>query len=228
MLKTLQRRLPQLRRRVAPTTFDSYVVAAPSSQSAIDAVSGWTDFIPAADPEEARASDRSIDWAIECFGSLEGRDVLELGPRDGADTVALDRAGARIDAIEPNRMAFMRCLVTKELLGLTRARFWLGDMVQWLENAEKTYDLVVASDSLVQIENPSRLVELIARRASAAYIRIPLADALLSDRAPKDAVGALIEALKVAGFAEVRTREEADHPDCPALSLFASRTPPSM
>lgn len=157
-----------------PATFERYVSSMPSLQNAVDAIPGWSTSFP---PEFgvvagalATYQDPRIDWAIQCYGSLEGRTVLELGPLEGGHTSMLERAGATVDAIEANQLAFMRCLVTKEIVGLSRSRFWLGDFLKWLENAEKPYDLIVASGVLYHMTDPLRLIELIAKRASAVYI----------------------------------------------------------
>ena len=111
-------------------------------QNAIDAIAGWNTSFPPHYGLKAGSlatyNDPRIYWAIECFGSLEGRHVLELGPLDGGHTSMLEAAGAQVDAIEANQLAFIRCLVTKEILGLTRSKFWLGDFVKALENWEKS------------------------------------------------------------------------------------------
>ena len=155
-------------------TFDRYVAAMPSLQNAIDAIPGWSTAFPPEFGLKAGAlatySDCRIQWAIERFGSLENRDVLELGPLEGGHTSMIEAAGARVDAIEANQLAFMRCLVTKEIMGLTRSRFWLGDFIKWLENTDKTYDLVVASGVLYHLTSPLELIDLIARRTSAVFI----------------------------------------------------------
>jgi hypothetical protein len=164
-----------LRRKEKPApTFDRYVSLQPSHQNAIDAVPGWSTSLPpeygVKAGELATHQDSRIEWAIQCYGSLENRDVLELGPLEAGHTSMLERAGASVDAVEANQLAFMRCLVTKEIMGLTRSRFWLGDFVKWLENSEKTYDLIIASGVLYHLTDPLDLIELIAKRSSAVYI----------------------------------------------------------
>ena len=97
-------------------TFDRYVSSAPRLQNAVDAVSGWTTGFPPDYELKAGAlatyQDPRIQWVVDCCGSLEGRHVLELGPLEGRHTAMLEAAGARIDAIEANRLAFMRCLIS--------------------------------------------------------------------------------------------------------------------
>ncbi len=120
--------------------FDAYVAAAPSAQNAVDAVPGWVTALPPEAGAHAGSiplfADERIAWAIAQAGGVAGKRVLELGPLDGGHTVMLTRAGAQVDAVEANRLAYLRCLVTKELLGLTTARFHLGDFVAFLEAEE--------------------------------------------------------------------------------------------
>jgi hypothetical protein len=114
--------------------------------------------------------DPRILWAMESYGPLDGRHVLELGPLEGGHTAMLEAAGAQVDAIEANQLAFMRCLITKEIVGLTRSKFWLGDFMQALENWEQSYDLIVASGVLYHLNDPLRLIELTAKRTNALYL----------------------------------------------------------
>lgn len=157
----------------APRRFDHYVSSTPSWQNAIDAVAGWnTAFAPQYNLEAgplAAYSDPRILWAMECLGPLEGRRVLELGPLEGGHTGMLDAAGAQVDAIEANQLAYLRCLITKEIAGLKRAKFWLGDFVKALEEWDQSYDLIIACGVLYHQRDPLRLLELVAKRTNAAY-----------------------------------------------------------
>jgi hypothetical protein len=154
---------------------DAYVLSAPAHQNAIDAIPGWNHAFP---PElglragyAALYDDARIHWAIEQFGPIAGRRVLELGPLEGSHTAMIERLGAdRIDAVEANKLAYLRCLIAKEIYDLKHARFHLGDFVKWLEGDEPRYDLIVACGVLYHMEDPVRLLELIAGKTDAVYI----------------------------------------------------------
>ena len=154
--------------------FSTYEAGLPSAQTAVDAVEGWVGGFPAhfgvTAGDRLLFDDGRIAYAAEQFGSLEGRDVLELGPLEGAHTCGLVARGARVDAVEANRKAFLRCLVTKEVTGLANARFHLGDAVKWLEQTPKRYDLVFACGVLYHMPDPLRLLEAIAARTDAVYL----------------------------------------------------------
>ena len=154
---------------------DQYVTGLPSAQNALDAVPGWVCAMPPSTGLSAGCmplyADDRISWLLERCVDVSGRRVLELGPLEGSHTYMLHQAGAAsIDAIEANRQAFLRCLVTKEVLDLSRARFLLGDFTSWLEAVDTRYDLVVASGVLYHSSDPVRLLELIGRRAAAVYL----------------------------------------------------------
>jgi len=154
--------------------FDRYVTSKPSWQNAVDAVAGWNTAFPSQYKLKAGSlvtyNDPRICWAIECCGSLAGRHVLELGPLEGSHTSMLDAAGAEVDAVEANQFAFLRCLVAKEILGLARSRFWLGNFVKALEQWEQHYALIVACGVLYHLKDPLHLIELAAKRADALYL----------------------------------------------------------
>lgn len=167
---------PRRRRTVPPASEprDLYEFSSPSAQNAVDLLSGWTHAFP---PEfgvvagpGAMYDDPRIHWAVEKFGSLEGKRLAELGPLEGSHTYMLERAGAlRIDAIEANKGAYLRCLVAKEIYGLRRARFHLGDFCAALEWPRR-YDLIVACGVLYHMTDPLLLLRRMAERADAIYI----------------------------------------------------------
>ncbi|HJQ57145.1 MAG TPA: class I SAM-dependent methyltransferase [Vineibacter sp.] len=152
-----------------------YVDTVPSARNAIDAVSGWHQTLAASADVVAGTgigyADIRMSWCLEQFGPITGLKVLELGPLEGMQTYLLDQANPElIHAVEANRLSFLRCLVTKELLGIKRARFLHGNFVPWLEQVDVTYDLIIASGVLYHMRDPVRLLELIAQRSNAIYI----------------------------------------------------------
>jgi hypothetical protein len=159
----------------AAAALDDYVEAPPCAQNAIDALEGWNMALPPqagvrAGPGTFYADPR-IFWALEQFGPLEGRDVLELGPLEASHTYMLEQRGpASLLAIEANRLSFLRCLVVKELLDLRIARFALGNFAPWLETADRRFDLIVASGVLYHMADPIRLLELLSLRADSLYL----------------------------------------------------------
>lgn len=157
------------------TALDEYVAGPPSVQNAVDALAGWNMAIPGGSAAKAGVpvffDDPRIYWALERFGPIKGRNVLELGPLEASHTYMLERGEpASLLAIEGNRLSFLRCLVVKEISGLKTAKFELGDFVPWLETTEQRFDLIVASGVLYHMANPVRLLELIAARTDAVYL----------------------------------------------------------
>lgn len=151
-----------------------YEDRAPSHQNAIDLIPGWSTMFPEELGLHAGQlfvfNDKRISWAIDRFGDVAGREVLELGPLEGGHTTMLSKAGARVDAIEANQLAYIKCLITKEIMGIDNVRFFLGDFVAWLEQSQKTYDLIVASGVLYHMKEPLRLLKLLSERTNSLYL----------------------------------------------------------
>ena len=137
--------------RRAPSLLDVYVRQPPSSQNAIDLFAGqWWSAFPSDLSVKAGGlslfADERIEWMARELGGVTGWRILELGPLEGAHTAMLEQAGAAdVVAIESNSRAYLKCLITKEILGLKRARFLLGDFRGYLaaDGADR-FDLAVA------------------------------------------------------------------------------------
>lgn len=148
-------------------------VGAPSAQATVDLFSGeWASRLPPP-LDGVRAGtvplfeDDRIAWAIEAVGGVDGLTVLELGPLEGGHTYMLQQAGAAsVVAVESNGRAYLKCLTVKELLGLDRARFLLGDAKAYLTTDPAPFDVCLASGVLYHMPDPVALIAAISARAS--------------------------------------------------------------
>jgi hypothetical protein len=83
----------------------------------------------------------------------------------------LENMGASsILAIEANSRAYLKCLITKEILNLQRSRFLLGDFVSYLKETQDVYDACIASGVLYHMQNPAELIHLIAQKTKKMMI----------------------------------------------------------
>ncbi len=104
-------------------------------------------------------------------GSLQGMNILELGPLEGAHTYQLAKLGAdSILAIEANAEAFLKCLVVKEILQTPRCRFLLGDCLKFLQESRDQFDLIFCSGILYHMENPFELIEAISPHTDRVFL----------------------------------------------------------
>jgi hypothetical protein len=109
--------------------------------------------------------DNRIYWFEEKLGGFAGCNVLELGPLEGGHSTMLTQRGAKVLAIEANIQAYLRCLIIKDLLGLTNVQFLLGDFLKYLEQDLPRFDFVLASGVLYHMQDP---VDLLSKIAAAA------------------------------------------------------------
>jgi len=154
---------------------DHYVTGAPVPQNMIDLVPGWVSKLPSEVPVEAGNLnlfvDPRVDWAMERLGGVFGESILELGPLEAGHTYQLIKNGARsLVSIEANQLAFMKCLIVKELLGMTRVSFLLGDFSSYLAENSLRYDLVWASGVLYHMPDPISLLENISKASDRVFI----------------------------------------------------------
>ena len=155
--------------------FDQYEFKKPSHQNAIDALPGWNSAFPPVFGLEAGKHhlyvDGRIDWALEAYGSIEDKTVLEVGPLEGMHTYMLNlRRPARIDAVEANRLCFLRCLLTRQIMNIDRANFLLGDIQEWLGADETRYDLAIASGVLYHMAEPGEFLRRLSLQSDALFI----------------------------------------------------------
>lgn len=153
-----------------------YVTSVPSPQNALDLFRGeWASKLPppfenlvAGDAE--LFNDTRIAWLGERIDNLKTAHVLECGPLEAGHTYSLEKLGvASIVSVEASSHAFLRCLVVKEIVGLQRSRFLLGDFVSYLR-AGKRYDLVLACGVLYHLVNPVEAIALMSKATDQLYI----------------------------------------------------------
>ncbi len=158
---------------------DRYVASVPSDQNALDLFKGeWSSAMPGSRPDlQAGAAglfeDSRITWGVEQLGGLRDRRVLELGPLEGAHTFMAEQLGAAsVIAVEANVRAYLRCLVVKEIFGLHRSRFLLGDFLRYLEAApaDAPFDVCLASGVLYHMADPIRLLRGIRAVARSMFL----------------------------------------------------------
>jgi SAM-dependent methyltransferase len=179
-------------KKPAVDILETYVMRPPSAQNVVDLFQGeWCSKLPPELGAEAVPgfadlfNDGRILLAERCLGGLQGRRVLELGPLEGAHSSMLQRLGAReVVAIEASSRAFLKCLCVKELLGLDRVRYHLGDFVAFMRNDTSRFDLVVASGVLYHMANPLEVLSLIAARTDNVLLWTHYYDADRIGRSP--------------------------------------------
>lgn len=82
--------------------------------------------------------DNRIHWTDEQIGGFKNKNVLELGPLEAGHTYLIEKLGASsVLGIESNARAYLKCLVVKEVMGMTKSHFLLGDFVPFLKENKK-------------------------------------------------------------------------------------------
>jgi hypothetical protein len=114
--------------------------------------------------------DPRVAWANNQL-DISGKSVLELGPLEGGHTFTLHSLGAdTITAIEGNSRAYLKCLVVKELFSLRSVNFLYGDFCKYLETSKTDFDLIFASGVLYHMNDPLKLLSLIAQHSNKLYL----------------------------------------------------------
>jgi hypothetical protein len=160
-----------------PYVLDNYVSSAPSPQNALDIFRGqWSSRLPP--PYEsliagdtALFEDPRVTWACDKLGGVQEKSILELGPLEGGHSYMLEKAGARsVLSLEGNTNAFLRCLVTKEILGLHRVRFLCGDFRPFLSSCQERFDMIFACGVLYHMLDPIQLLFDISRLTGQLFL----------------------------------------------------------
>jgi SAM-dependent methyltransferase len=163
--------IAQQSRRNPDSINSYYLITAPSPQNALDIFKGeWSSLLPPPfDHLQAGGlplfEDMRIKWLITELGDLHGRHILELGPLEGGHSYMMELAGAEsVTAIDANTHAYLKCLITKELLGMRRVKFLCGDFVEYMKSPDcQQFDICVASGVLYHMINPAEVIHLLAK-----------------------------------------------------------------
>lgn len=108
---------------------------------------------------------------------FDGLDLLEIGPLEGAHSWRLEQMGARsVTAVESSVEAWLKCLVVKEVLGLARVKFLLGDITSFLASEPRRFDLVFCSGVLYHMADPIPLIRGIAAATDHCFVWTHLYD----------------------------------------------------
>ncbi len=165
----------------APGTLLRFEPRAPSAQTAIDVFRHqWactlSDLLPVdgtGTPPLFTQDMRPLELATAfgVNGSLAGKRILELGPLEGAHTYRLEALGAaEIIAVEANVQAWLKCLIVKEQLHLTKSKFLLGDVLQYLDQTDTKFDAIMASGILYHMIDPLALIEKMCRVSDNCFV----------------------------------------------------------
>lgn len=152
------------------------IPTAPSPQNALDVFMG--EWISTPPPPLRHLSagqmplfqDPRVAWGLEALGGVAGQRVLELGPMEGGHSYMLQEGGAReVIAIEGNQRCYLKCLVTKEIAGLDRVRYRLGNFVEFMRDTSERFDLVLVAGVLYHMADPLEVVHLVSRVTDRAF-----------------------------------------------------------
>lgn len=115
--------------------------------------------------------DEKVIWAISELGGIRNKNILELGPLEGGHTYILEKNGAgSILSIEANSRAYLKCLITKEILGLKRSQFLCGNFIEYLRTTNEQFNICFATGVLYHQINPVELIYLISKISDHVYM----------------------------------------------------------
>jgi hypothetical protein len=180
MLKTIRRYLGAAASSRGAAVFDvgnRITLECPSPQTALDIFKGnWISQLPGDFSKFVAGTiplfdDPRIQAGTKHLGSVEGLNVLDLGPLEGGQPYLLQQMGAKsVVSVEANTILYLKCLVAKEVLGMDRVKFLCGDAVEYLKTATTQFDMCVASGILYHMADPVELLWLLSQRTEKLLI----------------------------------------------------------
>ena len=151
-----------------------YESRAPSPQTIADIFEdSWKSRLPNVETsgKVEMFGDRRVDWLSKTLpGGLEGKNVCEIGPFEGYQTLGLSQQGvASITSVEANSFNFLKCLCLKEICKFD-ATFEFGDGLGFLEQTDQTFDLIFASGVLYHLQTPFEFLSAAMAKANHLYL----------------------------------------------------------
>jgi hypothetical protein len=156
---------------------DRLVLKNPSPQTALDIFKEtWISQMPE-DFSKYEAgkiplfSDTRVPDSEKFLGPIKGKRVLDLGPLEGGQAYVLEKLGARsVVSVEANSILYLKCLIVKEILGMSKTKFLCGDVLEYLKNTEDQFDMCVASGILYHMADPIELLWLLSQKINQLLI----------------------------------------------------------
>lgn len=168
---------------------DKLVSTFPTNQNAIDCFPDlWYSKFPESYQLESGESllfqDHRLIWALQQLQPQNLWDVVELGPLEGGHSFYMENHTPvrSITAIEANRLCWVKCLVTKEIVDLKKTRFLLGNFLEYLDQCPKQFDLCLGIGVLYHMKDPLELIRLISQRSK----RLVLWTQLVNEKQKKE------------------------------------------
>lgn len=130
----------------------------------------------------------SVDYATQRISVLNvpelsdhvdfgNKSVLELAPLEGGNTIKLVKLGARsITAVEGRVENYIKCCVTKNLLGLENTRFYLDDVRNISSKKYGKYDVALVAGILYHLNDPHILIKKLSEMTDTLVISTHYAD----------------------------------------------------
>lgn len=113
------------------------------------------------------ADDERIKWLLDRV-KVNNKNILELGPLEAGHTYMLEKAGAKVLAIEANKGAFLRCLIVKNYLNLS-SKFMLGNFEKLNLNGMQ-FEMIIASGVLYHMRDPIALLRHLSSASDKIFI----------------------------------------------------------
>jgi hypothetical protein len=95
-----------------------------------------------------------------------------------------------VTAVEARPTSYLKCLIGKNLLGMDRVRFMLGDFVSHLRDNEVEYDICFAIGVFYHLSDPVAFIEQLTKRTERLVLRTHyFRDALVTGYGVEDRSG---------------------------------------